>query len=111
MLPMLARIWSRRSALREGKRVSKSSRRVRLNVELLEDRLTPTANFSGTVSGFVSIVPPGSQALVSTSGAFLPGVDVSLDGITNQGTVVNVIATADGNGAFNFQNVLPGIPR
>ncbi len=107
MLPMLARIWSRRSALRV-KRVSKSSRRVRLNVELLEDRLTPTANFSGTVSGFVSIVPPSSQALVSTSGAFLPGVDVSLDGITNQGTVVNVIATADGNGAFNFLNVLPG---
>jgi cyclophilin family peptidyl-prolyl cis-trans isomerase len=38
----------------------------------------------------------------------IPGVTLTLTGKTSQGTSVSTTATTDGNGAFTFDNVLPG---
>jgi cyclophilin family peptidyl-prolyl cis-trans isomerase len=78
-----------------------------LRFEQLEDRCVPSANFSGVISG-TAFIDANSNGVLDPGETTLPGVSVTLSGSTNQGTPVNVVATTDANGAFTFQNVLPG---
>src|SRR5687767_2727289 len=85
----------------------RKSARVRLRVEQLEDRCTPTANASGLLSG-LTFIDANTNGIFDTGDAPLPGVTVSLTGTTAQAAAVSATAVTDANGAFNFLNVLPG---
>jgi cyclophilin family peptidyl-prolyl cis-trans isomerase len=75
---------------------------VRLRLESLEDRLTPsqtTVDASGVISGFV---------LASQGGTGLPGVSVILSGTSTTGRTIDTTAVTGANGEYTFNSVLPG---
>lgn len=82
-------------------------RSVQLELEILEDRSTPSANASGLVEG-VAFIDAAAIGIYRSTDELLPGVSVTLTGTTSQGTAVNVSANTDSNGAYTFSNVLPG---
>lgn len=86
---------------------SKPSLRRRLELEFLEDRCVPAATASGVISGHALVDSSGTGALSSTD-ITLPGTNLTLTGTTTQGNPVSATATTDANGAFAFNNVLPG---
>ena len=108
MLPRFLRFWNfRRPRVEKKNRYASSGRRVRLNLEALEDRTVPTANFTGIINGVVFADPLDTQVYNSSDG-LLPGVSVTLTGTTNQGNSIDVSVASDQNGAYSFDDVLPG---
>jgi len=105
MLRRIKRMWE---VFRRPAGPTSALRRTVLNLEMLEDRSVPAANFSGSISGAV-FAEPFNSAQFNSSDAVLPGVLVTLSGTTTfNETPVVVTTTTDGNGAFNFANVMPG---
>jgi cyclophilin family peptidyl-prolyl cis-trans isomerase len=94
---------------------SKSSRstrsngnfRKRLEFEILENRCVPSATASGVINGVAFVDALGKGSFASTD-ATLPGIALALTGKTTQGISINTTATTDANGAYAFNNVLPG---
>jgi cyclophilin family peptidyl-prolyl cis-trans isomerase len=81
-------------------------RRSRLELETLENRCVP-ATASGTISG-IAFLDGNANGIHDSAEATVPGILLNLTGTTDQGTPVNVNATTDANGAYIFNNVLPG---
>ncbi len=79
-----------------------------LTLECLEERTTPTANASGTITG-VAFVDTNHNGVHDSGEYLLPGVSVNLSGTTSQqGKAVNVTAVTNSQGAFTFDFVQPG---
>jgi peptidyl-prolyl cis-trans isomerase A (cyclophilin A) len=85
----------------------KAPSRTRLALEILEDRNVPTATASGVVSG-AAFLDSNANGTFDADETALPGVAVLLTGTTTQNTPIEASAITDGNGAFQFLNVLPG---
>lgn len=81
----------------------------RLRLEALEDRCVP-ADFSGEIKG-IAFIDRNSNGRLDTSESVLKGAPVVLRGTTSQGTAVNVTASADAQGKYRFENVMPGTYR
>jgi cyclophilin family peptidyl-prolyl cis-trans isomerase len=99
----LTQIWNQLGKPKSAHRgKQRASLRSRPNLELLEDRLTPSASVSasGTLTGEVFL---GGDKSFS-----LPGVTVDLTGTAISGRAINVSTTTGANGAFSFTQVLPG---
>lgn len=99
----LLNVWDRlreRQPVQRGK--SSHSSFVRPQLELLEDRVTPTGATiaaTGVLAGHV----------FSGGGVHgLAGVDVTLSGTSTTGRTVNLSTTTDAGGAYAFTQVLPG---
>src|SRR5262249_58845115 len=89
-----------------GKTKQTPRRRSRLELEALETRGVP-ATASGVVSG-VAFLDGNANGIHDSAEANVPGILLTLTGTTDQGTPINVNATTDANGAYIFNNVLPG---
>src|SRR5258708_4313873 len=81
------------------------ARQTRLWLEILEDRTVPTAG-TGTVSGTV-FIDANTNGVFDAGDIALASIPVTLSGTTVKGPVA-ASATTDANGAFHFDNVLPG---
>lgn len=81
------------------------ARKTRLWLERLEDRTVP-ATGSGAVSGVV-FIDANANGAFDAGDVALASIPVTLHGTTVQGPV-NASATTDANGAFHFDNLLPG---
>ncbi len=94
----------RRAASRHGRRLLPEI----ASLEQLESRSLPTAgNASALLNGtaFIDANGDGEQA---SPELLAPGVVVHLEGTTNQGIAVHTHVTTDSEGAYNFENILPG---
>ena len=114
-------IWKYlRSATTQSGRSRKPKQAPRLQVELLEDRLVPAANASGTLNG-LAFIDANGNGLRGASELSLSGVVVKLTGKTTANVAVNLLdnvaraqanisvtAKTDASGAYHFFNVLPG---
>lgn len=109
MLRRIKRLWDRFQWRFGQIGVSRARRgRAVLTLEGLEDRTTPSALFTGTISGVVFADPSSSQAFNSLDST-LPGVLVTLTGTTTfDSTAIDQTATTGSNGTYQFLNVLPG---
>jgi cyclophilin family peptidyl-prolyl cis-trans isomerase len=104
------RIWDLMKRLDSRSPRSERTERAydtRLNLECLEDRWLPSANTVGVLTGF-TFIDHNNNGIYSTGDVALPGQAVTLSGTSNSGQAVNTTVSSDSNGAFTFQNVLPG---
>jgi peptidyl-prolyl cis-trans isomerase A (cyclophilin A) len=81
------------------RRRSRSVRRARPCVEILEDRSTPSVTASATLSGTI---------FVGAGNTGLSGVEVTLAGTTTTGRTVDVMAATGAGGTYSFTQLLPG---
>jgi cyclophilin family peptidyl-prolyl cis-trans isomerase len=96
-------LFGRRTpATRKHRRPARSP----LQLEMLEDRSVPSAN-TALISGTAFIDTAGTGVL-SAQEATLPGVAITLTGKSTDGSAISMKATTNGNGVYNFANVLPG---
>jgi cyclophilin family peptidyl-prolyl cis-trans isomerase len=79
---------------------------ARLHIDVLEGRVVP-ATASGVVTGS-AFIDANSNGVFDASELTIPGASITLTGTTTQSVAVNVTAVTDANGAFRFDNVLPG---
>jgi len=105
---MLARVKSFLDLLQPNSRRKPIERQfARLRFDVLETREVP-ATASGVVSG-IAFVDTNANGIFDGSDVNVPGASITLVGSTTaQNTAVNVTAITDQNGAFRFDNVLPG---
>ncbi len=104
------RIWdllSRLDARPAGRTPTLQYSETRLHLETLEDRTLPSANTVGVLTGF-TFIDHNNTGVFSTGDVALPGVAVTLSGQSNSGKAIDTTVVSDSNGAFSFQNVLPG---
>lgn len=80
--------------------------RPRLTLEALEDRTLPAVG-TGLISG-LAFVDANGNGLRDSGEAAIRGVTLRLTGATDQGTGVATTCVTDTNGAYKFDNVLPG---
>lgn len=80
--------------------------RRRLELETLEGRITP-ALASGALNG-VAFIDANQNAVRDAGESAAAGITVKLTGTTSQGVAVSVSTETDANGAYTFQNLLPG---
>ncbi len=95
-----------RSKLRGGRKAWRQPAGILL-LESLERRSLPTGTASGVLNG-VAFIDADRDGNHDSTEIIVRGISVHLAGTTNQGADVTVDATTDANGAYAFQNVLPG---
>lgn len=92
------------------------SSRVRLQLERLEDRITPATvdiGFGalepplGRLSGFV-YVDADNDGVFDAGEAPIPGVRITLTGTDDLGGSVDTMTTTDPSGAYSFAELRPG---
>jgi peptidyl-prolyl cis-trans isomerase A (cyclophilin A) len=79
----------------------------RLGIEELEDRSLMSANTLGSISGTL-FVDPTSTGTFLPGETTLPGVAVTLSGMSSSGAPVNATVNTDANGNYTFGNVPQG---
>ena len=80
---------------------------VQLTFERLEDRTTPTATGTGTITG-VAFLDGNGNGIFDAGEVVMPAVQVTLTGATVPGAAVKIAGNTAANGFFSFANVLPG---
>ena len=82
---------------------------VKLELELLEDRIALNGDAGGIIEG-VAFVDGNVNGVFDANEAALPGIDIVLTGTATLApeTPINATATTDASGAYRFENVVEG---